>query len=221
MSFLFLSLLVSILSATELHATTIDFSSQDRGPSNPLEMSGITVSTDSIGGGRAATAAGVGLGNDSVGLPGFLDTLETYGLPEFRSEGLELRVNGRVNSFTIRPFITVEDAPVDLPFKMFVLPITGDIESRQSIVVDPARPSTISFDDPDIFGFITAPQADMQDALFEYWNRFGRVELTFWYGFSIESIDYSPQPVPEPGSLLLLVTGFAGLAGIGRRFRKE
>jgi len=229
-----LASLIFIFFASDAFATVVNLGDYDLGPSNTLVVEGVTIS-----GNQAATIMGVGLGNDRLGSPGYLDRISHYGAGPnggsdgggytTRMEGLSLQVNGALNSFTISPYFSVpggDDAQLLFEFVYLGASFkgSGGVDLRQEAwqVVDPAVSSytyTLQGDVPVGSTYISHGNYLDEMAWFsEYLYLNGWQETDFQYGFSITSIDYTPvQSVPEPGTLLLVLSGLVGCAAFRRR----
>ena len=212
-----LLMLIGSFVKIELRAATISFTN--------FNADGVTVS----GSGSPVYVQGVGLGIDGgVGPPGEVNRLFQYDAgsltPSFDSgsELLSISVNGIINSVTINPTLLVCTsgtwAEVTVPFEVIgdfggpfpldklVNPWAGPTTLNIEAIAPPGYPSSLNLEVAGDFGefmnFLNYRQdnlAEAQDILM---------------GFSVVSMDYTPNVVPEAStgalfglSLLLLLVG--------------
>jgi hypothetical protein len=205
-------------------ATFVDFTAATRGPANSMVIDGVTVAGDE--GALVSTMCGEGLGLVGVGFNSAIERILwwdegdefDHGAGQVRDGELSLSVDGTINSFTILPFMKILDGPQPdtLPgFEMSYRPwypdqATTDYSNAMK-PTDPPTPVTFTFrqDRPlpvqirDIGLY-----SDFGQYIYfsEYRTKYNNPASTIQFGFSILSIDYTPtQPVPEPGTLTLLV----------------
>ena len=218
-------MLVGFLLSTELQAITITFGGADRQPSDPLQIGGdITVS--SYGGGVPATELGKGLGSALVGPIGSVDRIMHFAagslVPDSDTmEGLHLDVDGTINSFTIVPYFSIlgGGGSVTLPFEILYYGYEPGGPNFELVDPSGSNPLTFGFS-PNypyrISHLDIAPAADMEQPFSSY-RRDHLLEETYQFGFTITSLDYTPNVVPDSGvSIGLFGLALAGLWGIKR-----
>ncbi len=231
---LFLSLLAVFLGFTNAHAVVINFGDYNLGPSDTLKIEGVTVSSRF---GQPAAVLGVGLGVDGIGSPGYLDRVSHYGAGQIgtpynptystQMEGLDLKVDGVLNSFTLKPYFNNN---VNLPIGFTYLDGAPDypgaiLREQKYVDLDPTVSSytfTLQGSIPVDSTFIQLSSYwDELGTFFQYLFAHGYPDVTFQYGFTIASIDYTPNQVPEISTLLLLCCGLMGCEGFRRRFKRN
>ncbi len=232
---LLLSLCACIFLGTDALAVTIDLTTRNSGPSNPLVFDGVTATNLIASGvGRPATVQGVGLGMDWIGSPGYVDRIDSYSrnpgggwtwnASANRQESVSFQVNGTLNSLTVKPYFSVlQGESAQLPFEFGYLGVAGDFRQVTWEVVDPPfSPMTLSLkggSPVDNTYILIASNFDETAYFAEYLSRTNFSEVSFQYGLTVTSFDYtSAQPVPEGGTLFLLCSGLIGIAGFRRRF---
>lgn len=204
-SSLLCGVIISLLAALRVHAATLDFGDMDRGPAEQLQIGDVTVSTGLTGFGLPSTVAGLGLGEAGIGSNGSVDRI--WGTPFSGQESLSLNVNGAINSFTILPHFAdlANPDPIFLPFEMCYRPNSiGFYQLYDEFTSN--NPVTIA-----LTGFpnVTAVELDVtfnQDPSYwwhDYLLQHPNAQLEF--GYTVESLDYTPAP--EPSSLSLAVFG--------------
>lgn len=206
-------------------AVTVNFGDYNLGPSDPLVVDGVTLTN--LLGGSPATVQGVGVGINLIGSPGYLDRISHYGAgsnPTYSTqrEGLRLQVNGVLNSFTITPYFNEN---IQLPIEFVYL--GGTFNGLRGEVWETVYATgssytfTIPFGSVDYTDIQLASYWDEMMYFWEYLRDRGYPETHFQYGFTIASLDYTPNQVPEAGTLSLLCSGLIGVAGLRRRYAKK
>ncbi|MDD5203954.1 MAG: PEP-CTERM sorting domain-containing protein [Desulfobacterales bacterium] len=230
-----LASLLFIFFASDAFATIVNFGNYDLGPSDPLVIEGVTITPLIVGKGRPATVGGMGLGSDWIGSPGRLDRFSHYGAGQnggytTQKEGINLKVDGVLNSFTISPYFSVlEGYDMQFPIELTYLGggYNGGFREHLWDAIDPAV-STYTYDLRWQSGLKMEPVDNTYILLASYWDEMmwawedlylnGYPEVSFQYGFTITSVDYTPvQSVPEPGTLILVFSGLIGCAAFRRR----
>jgi hypothetical protein len=217
-----LSLLALLILFPGAHAVavTIDFTDMNRGPSDPLQIDGVTISGGTYFGldvgSVPATALGVGLGSATIGSPGTVDRIQTEGSPYLR-ESLSLTVAGSINSVTITPYFSIigSNETIFLPFDVSVY-FAG---------TNPTAPyHTVSSDNPISFGPFGSISSTLEIGL---QSDFGNIPVILYlhehpgataqFGFSIGSLDYTPADVPEVSTVTLFGIGLVGIGLLRRK----
>ncbi|MFO1478378.1 MAG: PEP-CTERM sorting domain-containing protein [Verrucomicrobiota bacterium] len=207
------------LSAPAAGAVTVDFSDVFRGPADSLFVDGVWATSGSVPG-RPATVAGVGLGSDLVGAPGWIDCQLHYSpgcqFPDRQNgdgESLRLAVEGILNSVTVSI-----DAPstagvgLGLPFAIS-LATGGPLGSIFYQLINPGDSLvTISLPPWQQTSWIELGNA-YEPGEFVFFDSYRHADpapdQTIQFGFSVVSLDYVPVPEPAlPGLLLLGAAGF-------------
>jgi hypothetical protein len=215
--------LMFMLGSTVSNAETVNFDDADRGPSNVLQVAGITISRCDFGWGlgQPETVLGSGLGSATLGpvdeVNGIMQYLpgDQYGTYEY--EGLTFSANGPINSITIVPvFRAFTDSGVLLPDK-HLFGIWFASVYNDWYLIDPSVGNPITLVNPNpTFG---DPPRNVPVSLLVQWD-FGQhiilddyrrehlsEGLTIECGFTILSLDY----IPEPGTSALLGMSLFGL----------
>jgi hypothetical protein len=233
-----------ILGSGVASAKTVYFNDADRGPSDVLQIDGITVTHTDTGilptVGQPMTDLGVGLGfDDGIGLVGEVDQQARWSVGEsgFDSltggDGLSFHVDGTINSITIMPVFRIFSGSGEL----MPIPDGLDLEFTSSPFLTgggfptmPANTSTpVTLYAPEglsgsVFStFYLTPQSNYSP---DFW--FGAYrsdnlaeEQTLQWGFTVLSLDYTPAtPAPEPTTTVLLVFGLPVLLGV-KKYGKE
>lgn len=225
-------------------AISVDFGAINAGPSNFCEVGGVSVSgTPSWGpGGEPVAVAGSGLGSTTVGAVSSVDRFMTFSAGQLDPsvdlrEGLQLTVDGRINSITFSPYFSVvgQSGSTELPFQMTVYPqaFAPGVTPNQ-----PLRPTWVNLDGPyppqviysDIFNsgdfssFVIDLETSGQPPGFNFSNYLSTygtdTDVSFQFGFTILALDYTPTTVPEPTAAALMALG-AMLLGFLRRETKK
>jgi len=218
--------LILILASSSANAVIVYFDDATRGPSDTLEIGSVTISPLLGGGnvgGQVATVAGFGLGLDNgIGSIGEIERQQHFSAnqtlpyePDSDSgpDGVDLAVNGIINSVTILPnFSIIQNGSTlseQLPLDFYCFPI-----AEYPFLIPPfSGPVTI-----DASFITTASTVELQmngDWGGEYWRFWGTdfrdptQEQSFQFGFTIQSLDYTPAP--EPASLSLLAFGMLAI----------
>jgi hypothetical protein len=188
--------------------------------------------------GPVSTKSGSGLGGSAVGPIDSVDGQVHYAAgdssPDWQSfETLDLNVDvtNMINSITIVPHFTVlgSSGPGILPFTFHLIPSgaggfgdhqirTTDLESQLSFQVS-------YYDGPDFPYFITSQISawsaidgpNIGTEIYEYRQQHLTEDLTFQFGFTIESMDYSV--IPEPSATALFGVALVSFAVYKSRFR--
>ena len=199
-------------------ALVINFDDASYGPSETLDINGVSISTFGAPDGQPATVSGYGLGSSMIGPIYSVDRLESYNsstlLPSLR-EGLSFSVDGIINSITILPYFSIMDSgeTTQLPFEIGFTPIYENaITFIHYLGVDPADQSllTINLYNDDIFQVHSLDITITSDfGEFLYFRDYLEEHpdpVTFQYGFIVKSLDYTPTyPTPEPSIVLFFV----------------
>lgn len=227
-----MTFVVSLLLVSDIYALTIHFDTANYGPSEVLNIGGVTISDSLVlgnVGGEVAAVSGAGLGSTYIGPNYSVDRQETYysvtATGGHISEGLHLAVDGKINSITIDPYFSVlgPGEPAQLPFEIGYI-LTGVPSARNYMTLDPTDQNTvtITFDrDWDYLptGIDIANTSDFGEFHF-FWDYLQEhtLPVTFQYGFSILSLTYTPYAsVPEPSPMIVLAAGLVGLAAWRRK----
>jgi hypothetical protein len=215
-----LSLLALIVFSTaDALAVTIDFTDMDRGPSETLQVDGVTISPGTAfgddGSSMPATVAGIGLGSATIGSAGALDRIQD--ITGFMRESLSLMVSGSIHSVSITPFFSIVGSkeqiflPFDISWSFFGSggPIyrTLDSDSPTGIGIHPSlNIDTIQVGLQSDFG-----NPAVQLYLSEH------PDATVQFGYSITSLNYTPAGVPETSTVMLFAIGLAGIGLLRRK----
>jgi hypothetical protein len=216
------TLLAGVLGSTLANAATVYFDDLNRGPSDMLQIGGVTITGSTLSGwgssplpGQAATASGIGLGNSLMGPVVSVDREEAYSGGQggiINREGLYLSVEGMIESITIKPYFT-NLMSAELVF------LTFDISYYQFSTAQPlpfvCRP--VNSSEPVTFMFPGGYQPSAIDLGLvagagsqPYFSQYLSVhpDADFLFGYTIQSLTYTP--VPEPGAAILFGVGALG-----------
>lgn len=225
--------LICIFLNGSANAITVYFDNANRGPSDTLQIGGITISGLTPWGptGQPATVAGAGLGSATVGPINSVDWQVHFAQGSFGdtsvSEGLRFSVDGVINSITIVPYYSLlgSEEPLQFSFPIMIDPRTfgsGGVTYLSPDWFNAATPypSEITYNwafrNGDISSFdinlIPASEWGTPNViLYDYLAANNFPDATFQFGFTIESLDYTPAP--EPGTLSLAGLGLCGWLG--------
>ena len=243
---LFSLLLVLSAPVVRGQTVTVNFDDATLGPSDTLQIGGVTATTDiSPGeqGGPLATVAGLGLGLDNgVGTIGGIGEIErqltfpanppsTYYVSSDTGSGpfIQFSVDGTINSITIVPNFSIMQADGSiLPNAQcpMELNLSGILNADQEI--NPPISSPVTFNQF-LTGISTVYLYDQQNfSPFSPVNAISPVFFNEFYdpsqeqivqfGFTVQSLNYTPTPTPEPTTLALACVGFATLLMFRRQY---
>lgn len=232
--------LALMLGRNAASAETVYFNDADRGPSNVLQIDGITVTHTGTGYppaiGQPTTVLGVGLGlNETVGPMG--EANEQAHWPAGSSsydvaaggDGLSFCVNGAINSITFMPFLRIFSGTGELmpvPDGLNLEFMSSPFLTGSGFPIVPANttiPVTLwALEGAPGAGGSTCyltPQPNWSPDIWfgTYRSEHLAEEQTLQWGFSVISLDYTPAGIPEPSSAILLLAGLIGLFGICQR----
>jgi len=223
--------LVCLAWPLQANADVIDFTTLSISPAQTITLDAITIRAgfgytldDFHPSGVVSIVEGIGLG---LGIDGSIDKTFSY-----TSEGvvlggdpvdgaLSIAVDGRINSITIASYYAW-DGPPDFnpngfPFQVRASGGNGGGGLWGAFMNN--NTATMTFDgyQPSLLTNV----GDFESGYIAYWldNLWasGAKKFTVSFGTSITSIDYTPNRVPEPSTLLLSAIGLAGAAGLKRR----
>jgi len=104
--------------AGSAEATVVSFDSATRAASDVLVIDGVTIATAFGANGQVATVQRIGLGAAGLLSPGFIDRFDSYGdcsSTDGPCHGgdppVSLSVDGRINSVTLRFYLTLDGPP--------------------------------------------------------------------------------------------------------------
>jgi hypothetical protein len=214
-------------------AISVDFGASNAGPANFCELGGVAVSGTTLWGpgGEPVAIAGSGLGSTAVGTPDSVDRFMTFPAGNFNPsvdlrEGLQLTVDGRINSITIAPHFSVigQAPPAELSFLVGIYTLSSP---PTWININAPNPTEIAysamFDTRDYSSVVI----NLEDGGTPGFNFFGYLgengtatDVSFQFGFTILSLDYTPTPAPEPSVVALTALGAVWLGLLKRETKK-
>lgn len=199
-----LGALLLLTLATSAQANTIDFTQLNISATNLFAGDGFTLSADD--GATLSSALGEGLGLVGVGQDSSIDGTTTRHDGSRDAGSLNIHVDGRIDAMTIQPYETIDGAPATVPFEFgFQQHLTGvTLTGVYYYDVSPFTPFTV-----------TLPERPAELNAMNLFADYGQINFYLYliqhpdavisYGFSILSVDYTPNvPTPEPPSLLLV-----------------
>ena len=209
---------------------TVEFGDTNRAPSGSLLIGGVTLSgTDFFGSaiGQPATAFGIGAGSATLGAIGTIDRQQHYSAGNgysysFVREGLSLGVDGEISSITILPYFSIlgSGESLFLPFDISYYPHnTGGNTALSYWTLTSPDPLQINFqpgERPSLVDLGLISDFGNTPGFFPYLEAQGFPDITFEFGYSIKSIDYTPMSVPEPSPLAIVGLGLLGLLAARR-----
>ena len=207
-------LLISVVLPIHAAAGTIDFTQLAIGPSQSWTLDGVTVTADPEYSGSVSSVIGEGLQLNST------DGLVSLGI----------LVDGRINSFTILPYLTIDglqstDLGFEWGYRSFVPGwVSGGFLYQY---VAPPYGSTI-VDVTNGSGDLNEQPTELRSiGLF---SDFGQISHDIYreahpnavidYGFWIQSLDFTPTQVPEPSTLVLWSLGLLVMTRLRSRNRR-
>jgi hypothetical protein len=214
-------LAILIFSAANALAVTVDFTDMDRGPSETLQIDGVTISKgtyfDPDVGSMPATASGIGLGSGTIGSLGTVDRIQD--ITGYMRESLSLKVSGSINSVSITPYFSVVGSKEDifLPFDLSY--VIGPLTTGGPTYV------TLSDSSPFVLNLsFVGPYDRLQIGLqSDFGNPAVQIYLsqhpdaTVQFGFTITSLNYTPDGVPETSTVMLFAIGLVSIAWLRRK----
>jgi hypothetical protein len=205
------------------HATVVSFNTLSSAATDVLQIGGVTITGTDV-----ATVFGTGLG---VG-DGSFDEFVSYNPADDSTNttvdgNMSLSVDGRINSMTIMPFFNViggTPCPA-CNFEIGYRPQTGVPTSTNYSVLAGGTPVTLLFDNLNADGTLPVSldnlgiYGDFGEGPYitSYITSNNFQPVSFSFGFSILSLDYTPTATPEPATLSLLALGSLTAAFTGRR----
>lgn len=205
---------------------TVNFTDANSGPSDTLQIGGVNVSsfTGGFADGQPTTVLGSGLGIAGIG-PAYEINRQMYYAAgsifpvDSGSEGLDLQVDGSINSFTVLPSFRAYASdgsllPLQHTFQFGYIAFNGIGYAD----FDPANPIPLTFqisDDERKTGDVKVDiTADLGEHTYfiDYRQQNQNTEETFMLGLTVQSLTYTPAP--EPSSLAMFGVGFLSFVGI-------
>jgi hypothetical protein len=237
--FLFLPLAVIfalLVTALPARAEFLDFTALSLNSST-----GVTLGAVTINGAIASNSAGLGV--IGVGLDSTIDRILTWeagadlrNVTQVRDGSLSIVVDGLINAFTIAPFMEIIEgpAPASMPhFDMSYRPGGANVAPVTYYkTVTPFAPTTFQFlpdGRPSTLSNVGLESNFGQYVFFSnYRQTFNNPAAVIRFGYSITSLDYTPNVSTAPGTTVntpepstLLLAGAAAAAGALRRRRKQ
>jgi len=226
--------------ATVASAVTVNFDNATLGPSDLLQMGGITVTPydngnpSAVAGGQVKTTAGYGLGNTALG-PGdevdsemqFLPTQSSYRDPSsIQLDGLQFSVEGTINSITLLPVFRAYANGVLLPDQCsFFIYASGNWQGGQADGLDQSSGTPITLSGPnllDSYGPLSTLNLSVfldmvggNAGLFPYEQQDLSETVNVEFGFTVQSMDITPAP--EPATVSITGLGLGTLWLLARR----
>ncbi len=229
--------LILISGSSCANAVTVYFDDATRGPSDTLQIGGVTVSANGFGlsSSQVETVGGYGLGTTVLG-PGdevdgeyqYLPTQADTRQPSWQQEAVTFSVDGSINSITLLPVFRAYADGVLLTdqcsFFFFAEGYGGGgVQGTQADSIDPSSGNPIMFSGANLLSQNGSPSTLSLEVLFDnvagepfpydYEDLSETVNVEF--GFTVVSLDYTPAP--EPASLSVVAFGIFGITLLRRR----
>jgi hypothetical protein len=228
----------------ESDAMTVYFGDANRAPSNTLQIGGVTVTGSySEAPDQPSTVMGSGLGGAALGPDDSVDWSAKYSANEETpddgygtDEHLSLTVDGSFTSITIVPHFPVvveTGAPVDSEFAWFGVTVNWQANLGEAIPLfypTNASPITIPitpyFPGSTVNTLTIGPDFESSGAypqefqtLMGYRAEYLSEAQTIQMGFTIQSVNYTT--IPEPNPTLLVSVGLVALLCVRRKLTSE